>query len=380
MWDVASRVADMSATHAYLDPARESGGPRYVSSNVSEEFANWRGDSKSDTPLLLLGDAYEILEQLPPKSVDMAITSPPYWNQRKYESDGIGLESCPNQFIDNLLAITSMVQRVLLDEGSFWLNLGDSYYKKSLAGIPWRAAIRMIDEQGWILRNDVVWNKLKGGMDTARDRLANTHEMLFHFVKRPTYYYDTSSIRSKPRAAKLVNGAVVSATGVSGVRYRRKIELSTELSLSEKAAAMSALEEMLGKIAAGEYSDFRMVIRGGGQRVTHSDQDRVSGRAKELRDRGFYFLKYHPDGAKPSDVWDIIPEDTQNRGPSHYAAYPVDLCRLPILATCPPGGIVLDPFLGTGTSLVAANSLGRRGVGVDISSKYLEEAASRLGV
>lgn len=85
-----------------------------------------------------------------------------------------------------------------------------------------------------------------------------------------------------------------------------------------------------------------MIIRGQ-QRTTHSDSEQLSGRAKELKDKGFYFLMYHPDGSKPGDVWDILPEDTQKRG-SHFAPYPEDLCKILILATCPPQGIVLDPF------------------------------------
>ncbi len=319
----------------------------------------------------------KVLASLPANSVDMMMTSPPYWGQRQYDSDGIGLESSAAEFIDNLVAIVAEVKRVLKPTGSFWLNLGDTYHKKGLAGVPWRVAIRLIDEQGWILRNEVVWNKLKGGMDTASDRLANTHELLFHLVKSSKYYYDLAPIRSAPRSSKVVNGKVVSATGVSGVKYRRQLELSTALSDEERAAATAALERMLKQVTDGEYSDFRMVIRGQ-QRSTHSDQAKVSGRAKELNDKGFYFLRYHPHGSKPSDVWDIIPEDTQSRGGEHFAAYPIDLCRIPILATCPPDGIVLDPFAGTGTTLVAASVLGRRSVGIDISSSYLDFSAERL--
>jgi DNA modification methylase len=342
----------------------------------AEGFAGWRG---SDLPgLLIAGDALDVLNAMPAGAVDCVMTSPPYWNQRQYVAEGIGLEHSPGEFVDNLLNATGSVKRVLSDAGSFWLNLGDTYYRKSLAGLPWRVALRMMDEQGWVLRNDVVWSKLKGGMDTSSDRLANTHEVVFHFVKSPKYYYDADAIRSKPRSARLVNGAVVSATGVSGVRYRRKIELSPALSPGEKTAAFAALEEMLESIRRGEYSDFRMVIRGGGQRTTHSDQARISGRAKELQERGFYFLKYHPDGQKPSDVWEIIPEDTQKRDEMHYAAYPLDLCRIPILATCPPGGVVLDPFAGTGTTLAAAVQLGRRGVGIDISEAYVDFIRDRL--
>jgi site-specific DNA-methyltransferase (adenine-specific) len=118
-----------------------------------------------------------------------------------------------------------------------------------------------------------------------------------------------------------------------------------------------------------------MIIRAQ-QRATHSDSERVSGRAKELHDRGFCFLRYHPKGSKPTDVWDIIPEDTQKRE-GHFAPYPMDLCRIPILATCPEGGIVLDPFCGTGTTLLAARNLNRKSVGIDISRQYLEHAHKR---
>jgi site-specific DNA-methyltransferase (adenine-specific) len=132
---------------------------------------------------------------------------------------------------------------------------------------------------------------------------------------------------------------------------------------------------MLAEVAAGRLSDFRMLIRGQ-QRATHSPSERLSGRAKELRDQGFYFLRYHPKGSKPSDVWNILPEDTHNRG-AHFAPYPVDLCLIPILATCPAGGIVLDPFCGTGTTLLAARTLARRSVGVDLSARYLAHCRKR---
>ena len=212
-------------------------------------------------------------------------------------------------------------------------------------------------------------------MDTTKDRLGNVHENVFHLVKNSSYYYDVDAIRSKPREARVVNGAVVSATGVSGVRYRRQIEMSTALEEKEKKLALKALERILGEVEHGRLADFRMILRGQ-QRATHSDNARVSGRAKELQDKGFYFLRYHPKGSKPSDVWNIMPEDTQKRI-GHFAAYPVDLCRIPILATCPPKGIVLDPFCGTGTTLYAAKILGRKSVGIDISREYLDLSRTR---
>jgi len=347
-----------------------------VSNRLPDRGRIQRNLSKSDKLQLLVGDSLEVLSELDDKSINCCITSPPYWNQRQYETDGIGLEKSYHEYIENLLNVFSEVKRTLADDGSFWLNLGDSYHNKSMIGIPWRMALRMCDEQGWIMRNDVIWHKVKGGMDNSRDRLRNTHEHMFHFVKKKQYFYDVDSIRFAPKKTKVVNGSVVSATGVSGVRYKRQIELSTALSPLEKANALKALNAILDDIRAGKSSDFRMIIRGQ-QRTTHSDKQRVSGRAKELHDRGYYFLKYHPKGSKPSDVWDIIPEDSTNRK-EHFAAFPEDLCRLPIVATCPQDGVVLDPFCGTGTALLVALSLGRQAIGIDISKKYLELARRRI--
>jgi len=336
----------------------------------------YKKSDKTD-PLFLLGDCLDVLKQIPDESVDTIITSPPYWSQREYENGGIGLEKTLDDFFNNLLQITSELKRVLKPTGSFWLNLGDVYKNKHLLGMPWRFAFKLIDEQNWVLRNEVIWNKVKGGMDNSKDKLGNVHETIFHFVKDPAnYFYSTDAIRSKPRQSKVVNGSIVSATGVSGVKYKRKIELSTELDEEEKTNAFKALEEMLKSIQDGKYSDFRMVIRGA-NRTTHSNNDKVSGRAKELLTKGFYFLKYHPDGSKPSDVWEILPESF-SKNKEHFAPYPIDLCRIPILATCPNDGIVLDPFVGTGTTCIAAKILNRKSIGIDISKSYLETAIRRV--
>jgi DNA modification methylase len=331
--------------------------------------------SKDYRPFFVAGDAYEILTRIPSESIDCSMTSPPYWGQRAYSMDGIGLEPSPTEYVERLVAIFAEVQRVLKPSGSFWLNIGDAYRNKSLLGLPWRIAIAMTDQQGWILRNQVVWNKVKGGPDNAKDKLRNVHEPVFHFVKTANYFYDADAIRKKPGRSRVVNGSIVSATGVSGVRYKRQIELSTALTDQEKDAAFKSLEAMLNEVRAGKLADFRMIIRGQ-QRVTHSDSDRVSGRARELAEKGFYFLKYHPNGSKPSDVWDIIPEDTQGRT-AHFAPYPEDLCRMPILATCPKAGIVLDPFAGTGTTNLVAFQFGRKSIGIDTSESYLETARER---
>lgn len=331
--------------------------------------------NKSCRPLFICGHSLEVLRDFPSESVDFCMTSPPYWGQRQYATTGIGLESDYRQYLRNLTAICSEVKRVLKDTGSFWLNIGDSYQAKHLLGIPWRVAFELTDHQGWVLRNDIIWNKVKGGPDNSKDKLRNVHEHVFHFVKTRSYFYDTDAIRSNPKKSKVINGAIVSATGVSGVRYKRQIELSTNLSADEKQAAFAALEAILQEIVEGKLADFRMIIRGQ-QRATHSDSERVSGRAKELREKGFYFLRYHPKGSKPGDVWDILPEDTQKRE-NHFAPYPEDLCKTPMVATCPKDGVVLDPFCGTGTTNLVAFHLGRRSIGIDIAEEYIRAAEDR---
>lgn len=219
-------------------------------------------------PLFLCGNSLDILNEFPAESFDFCMTSPPYWNQREYQNGGLGLEPTYEQFINNLLSVFNEVKRILKNTGSFWLNLGDTYQSKGLVGLPWRVALAMMDKQNWILRNDVIWNKIKGP-DNSKDKLRNIHEHIFHFVKHPKdFYYDVDAIRSKPRETQVRNGAVISATGVSGVRYKRQIELSTSLTPEEKQAAFVALNETLQKVVKGELSDFRMVIRNQ-QRTTH---------------------------------------------------------------------------------------------------------------
>ncbi len=350
---------------------------KFCTMNYRQDIQNYITNSEQKEPLFLLGDCLNLLDLIPDNSVDCIITSPPYWGHRLYSGGGIGLEDTYSEYIENLTKITEELYRVLKPTGSFWLNIGDTYRNKKLLGIPWRVAINMMDKQKWVLRNSVIWNKHKGGLDSSKDKLRNIHENIFHFVKdEKKYFYDTSKIRSDARKSIVKNGTVISATGVSGVRYKRQIELSTALTDDEKSNAFVALNTVLNRIKNSEIADFRMIIRGQ-QRTTHSDSEKVSGRAKELAQKGFYFLFYHPDGTLPGDVWEIIPEDTQKRK-EHYAVYPEDLCKIPILATCPINGILLDPFSGSGTTSLVAIKHNRKSIGIDISEEYIEFSKERI--
>ena len=328
-------------------------------------------------PLFICGDCLNILASFPDNCIDCIVTSPPYYMKREYLCGGIGLEKTYSEYIDNLLLIVKELKRVLKTTGSFWLNIGDTYKDKQLLNIPYRVAIRMQDEQGWFLRNTVIWDKIKGAMSQSKDNMSNEYEPLFHFVKNKRgYYYNSDSVRKSPRKAVVSNGSVISATGVRGINYRRKIEMSTELTEEQRISALQELDLVLEKIKRGILTDFRMVIKGSQQRVTNGNTVRLSGRAKELEEKGFYFLFYNPKGSMISDVWQIIPEDTQGRK-QHFAAYPEDLVKTPIMLTCPPNGIVLDPFTGTGTTNYVAQTMSRKSIGIDLSQEYLNIAQDR---
>lgn len=329
----------------------------------------------------LNGNTLDVLKRLPKESVNCIITSPPYWAQREYDIDDedkkmeIGRENDYSEYVKSLRNVFSEAKRVLKKDGSLWLNIGDKYHNKALMGMPWRVALSLM-EDGWILRNDIIWDKMKG-TQSCRDRFRDVYEHFFHFVKSPKYYYDADSIRViSPRKPKKINGEMVSATGVSGKRYRRLIEESIELSDVEKKEATKALEETLNQLQNGEIVDFRMTIRGS-QRTYHSDNTNVSGRAKELENKGYFIMKMSSKGFLPSDIWRITPEDTWRKD-EHYAVFPEELLQNPILATCPYDGIVLDVFSGTGSTIAAALKLGRKGLGIDLSHKYINIAKERV--
>jgi len=332
--------------------------------------------SSQEDYLLCCGDAAEVLRDLPPQSVNCCITSPPYWNQREYAGDSLlGHEQDIGEYVQHLREIFQQFKRVLQDDGSLWVNIGDTYKDKHLMGVPWRVAFAL-QEDGWLLRNTIIWDKVKGNPCNAKDKLRNVYEYVFHFVKQKRYYYNLDVIRTPPGKPHYKDGHIVTPTGVSGKKYRQQILRSEELNESERQNALAALDETLRKVESGEIPDFRMIIRGI-QRSTHSDSPEYSGRAAELEKRGFCILPYHRRGTKPGDVWRIIPEDEWRRD-IHCAVFPKELCEIPIKATCPLGGVVIDPFVGTGTAVIAALELNRRAIGIDTSQEYLEIAQERI--
>ena len=335
--------------------------------------------AESEKYRFICGDCLETMRHFDSESVNCVITSPPYWGMRKYDnSDNIlevGNEENFLDYVAKLKTIFHEVKRILRSDGSLWLNLGDKYNGKALLGMPWRVALTLIDD-GWILRNDVIWSQLKG-TQSCKDRLRDSYEHVFHFVKTKSYYYNGDAIRVKPtKFPKVVNGVATSSTGVSGVKYRKLIINSRELTPVEKQDALEALDKTLEQIKKGEINDFRMTIRGV-QRAWHSENIEISGRAAELQKRGYYIMKMSAKGALPTDIWNIVTEDVWRKD-SHCAVYPEELLRIPLLATTREMDIVLDPFSGTGTTVAAAFKLGRRAIGIDLSDEYIKISEKRL--
>lgn len=328
-----------------------------------------------------IGDSINVLRSIPDNRVDCVITSPPYWQQRIYEDyDGeitsiIGSEDTPNEYVENLMKVIREVYRILKPSGTFWLNIGDKFCKKCLMGMPWRVALQM-EQEGWILRSDVVWDQMKG-TQSCKDRFRDIYEHVFQFVKSNKYYFDADSIRIIPnKNAYERNGEITSATGVTGKKYFAQIKNSKMLSDEERDNALAALEETLEEMRNGDVVDFRMAVRGE-QRAYHSESKKISGRAKELYDKGYYIVKMRKKGFLPSNIWRIVPEDTWRKD-THCAVFPEELLRIPILSTCPINGVVLDPFSGTGSTVNLAVRLGRKGIGIELSKQYTEIAEARL--
>ncbi len=291
-----------------------------------------------------VSDALKFLHKLPPRSIDFCMTSPPYYRHRDYKTPGqIGQEKTPEEYIQNLAAVFSELKRVLKDTGSLYLNLGDTYIgsdscrrsswkvMKQLALIPSRGAIAL-QEDGWILRNDICWFKPNGLPSSVKDRLTCRWEHVFHFVKQRKYYYNLDDIREPLKAST-----------IKRVQNRLKLYERTGKPMTEKSKYFGANPRALGSNGL------------------------LTGRSLN----GVLDLK----GGNPGDIWKI---PVKPFSVPHFAVYPEELCIRPIKSSCPPGGIVLDMFAGAGTTLVAAKRLGRRFVGCDLNPDYVRLAGKRI--
>jgi DNA modification methylase len=276
------------------------------------------------------GNSVDILMTLPDNSIDMCITSPPYYGLRNYESGSaeIGREDSHIDYIKSLVDVFSEVRRVLKDSGSCWVNIGDTYNGKGLMQIPSRLEIALTDS-GWILRNEIIWNKPNPQPAPIKDRFVVSHEKMFFMTKTKEYYFKQPRIPQK------------------------------EISI-RRAFSNNNMDERKDN-KRGDKSGFAL---------SSVNQDKTY---EKLR-------KEILDGKVPTTpmrtVWDVATKSL--RGQQHFAVYPEELIIQPIEACCPDEGIVLDPFMGSGTTGVVAKILGKHFIGTELNGEYIESAYNRI--
>lgn len=301
---------------------------------------------------ILCGDAAEMLKTLPQECVNMCVTSPPYYGLRDYgESGQIGIEQTPDEYIARLVKVFDEVYRVLKKDGTLWLNIGDSYagsgkgpmtltqggknedvfnmqnrvYEvpkswsgikpKDLIGIPWMLAFAL-RERGWYLRSDIIWYKTNCLPESAKDRPTKTYEHIFLLAKSRQYYFDFKAIQEPIK-------------DVSRERYKR------------------------GRSANSKYV--------GQQGITQVRED---------------FSDFDQQFRRKRDVWEV--STNTYKMDEHFAMFPERLIEPCILAGSKAGGIVLDPFFGSGTTGAVAKRFGREFIGIDLNARYLEKAKERI--
>lgn len=314
---------------------------------------------------LYVGDALETLREIPDGAAQMCVTSPPYWGLRDYGVEGqLGLEPTPEQYVERMVDVFREVRRVLRDDGTLWLNIGDSYAAsgpaggagkqhtnvgsvdvpirkpmngckpKDLVGIPWMLAFALRAD-GWYLRSDIIWAKPNPMPESVTDRPTKAHEYLFLLSKRERYWYDAEAIHEPPTPESLA-------------RYERNSTYD-----GSKAYAM------------------KQGPRGSDKQRGHSRRhagfnDRWDGMSRE---------EQSSMGRNKRTVWTIATEPYPE---AHFATFPTALVTPCVLAGCPEGGTVLEPFAGSGTTLQVAKELGRKSIGIELNEDYAKLATQRL--
>lgn len=331
------------------------------------------------------GDCIETMRQWPEKSVQTCITSPPYYGLRDYGHDGqIGLEETPEAFVQKLVEVFREVRRVLKDDGTLWLNLGDSYagsggagnqfgqldnglakYKQSskpsqiglkpkdLIGIPWRVAFAL-QADGWYLRQDIIWHKPNPMPESVTDRCTKSHEYIFLLSKSSKYYFDNEAIKETAKYG--VNGEDSRPAGV--VRER---EYEYDSKRNNYPDSYMAKKKMRGTVDK----------RAGMGRIAYEGK-RTEGEASANGQQSFVTIN---ETRNKRSVWTVT---TKPYSGAHFATFPPDLIEPCILAGCPEGGIVLDPFMGSGTTAHTALRAGRKYVGCELNGEYIKLANQRL--
>lgn len=316
---------------------------------------------------ILCGDNLELIRQLPDSSIQLVITSPPYFQQRDY-GGGMGNENNVADYIETLISLFRECVRVVKDDGSIVFNIGDKYKDSNLLLVPYRFALAATDTGLVKLVNEITWVKKNPTPRQFSRRLVSSTEPFFHFAKSDHYFYDPKAFLAESREPQPLNKKDNSKVGQ---RYFELIEES-DLSKDEKSLARIELTEVIHEVKRGKTKSFRMKIRGihappfGGQ---------MGGRTLQLKNKGFTIIRIHGNKLKR----DVIETPVAAvKGNKHPAIYPVELIEEFLHLLTPSSSIVLDPFMGSGSTAVACKNLDRHYIGFDINTNYCEYARQRV--
>ena len=325
-------------------------------------------------------DALSLLKRMDDNSIDCVVTSPPYYALRKYTDNDleIGREQTPSEYIDNLVGVFQEVYRVLKPTGTVWVNIGDSYVSRSpnnrnfinnggrlsnnpsitkntyeglknkdLVGIPWMLAFALRDRIGFYLRQDIIWAKGNPMPESVTDRCVKSHEYVFMLTKSEKYYFDYQAIQEPAKTFENKPFEEITSIRFGGNKYGDNDD--------------NHFQTYSGK----EWKPQMKNLHRDGQTVQGMHRNRAEGGKDEM-----YAVR------NKRDVWSV---NTQPSPIEHCAMYPEKLIMPCILAGCPEGGIVYDPFMGSGTTALATiHALGKRKfIGSEISEKYAKIAQER---
>jgi site-specific DNA-methyltransferase (adenine-specific) len=312
------------------------------------------------------GDSLNILREIPDKSVNLVITSPPYFQQRAYFSDKeLGREETIEEYLNNLSAIFSECVRVCSPVGNIVFNVGDKYIDQSLQLIPYKFAIKALEKNKVKLVNEITWVKTNPTPRQFQRRLVSATEPFFHFVKGEHYYYDLPSFLNYREITK------TKFSPQKGMNYKNMIK-NSDLTLKEKFNAILEINSVLKELSEGKISDFRMKIRGV-HKLAFGGQS--GGRNSQIEKKGYTIIRMYGRKLK-RDVLEFAVDSGKDI--DHPAIFPLKVIKELVLLLCPETGIILDPFCGSGTSLVVAKNNNRKYIGIDISKKYCDISLERL--
>ncbi|MBI3651377.1 MAG: site-specific DNA-methyltransferase [Acidobacteria bacterium] len=316
---------------------------------------------------IVCGESSELLKQIPDASVDLVITSPPYFKQRDYGA-GLGNEQLPAEYLASLLPIFQECVRVVKTTGNIVFNLGDKYDDSSLLLMPYRFAIAATEQCGVRLVNNITWVKSNPTPRQFKRRLVSSTEPFFHFVKTDDYAYYLDEFL-KDEAVKANGGN--KASDKVGKSYFALIEKS-ELLSEQKHQARLALQQVIEEVKRGEIQGFRMKIRG-----LHSEPfgGQEGGRKIQMERNGFTIIRIYGHPMK-RDVL-TTPVESLKSCP-HPAIYPTQVVEEFLRLLTKPNDIVLDPFVGSGSTAVAAYKTNRVYIGFDLNPDYCDYARSRI--